>query len=84
MEKLLYKYYLANVPVQMIYMDKRGQITHRTIFIKNIQEQKILAYCMWRKQQRSFDIEGILSISRGGTSHERKQANTRLQHHVGS
>lgn len=45
MKKLLLKLQMENRPVDIIYIDNKDRITKRTIYIKRIDQEKVIAYC---------------------------------------
>ncbi|GGP14215.1 hypothetical protein [Oceanobacillus neutriphilus] len=47
--------------VMIYYMDSEGDVSQRIIRIVDIGDAKVLAYCYYRKQVRSFKINNILS-----------------------
>jgi predicted DNA-binding transcriptional regulator YafY len=49
--------------IEMIYQTKDGSISHRIIRVKEINQDKIHAYCYLRKGFRNFAISNILSLS---------------------
>lgn len=49
-------------PLEMIYLGKNHEITKRKLIIKEVTNDYILAYCLLRKQIRTFKRENILSI----------------------
>jgi predicted DNA-binding transcriptional regulator YafY len=63
--KLLLKHQMENKPVEIIYLDQKGRITKRTIFVKKIDQDKVIAFCTLRDQNRTFDIENILVAQKG-------------------
>lgn len=83
MKKLLLKSKMANQPVDIIYMDQKGKITQRTIFVKRIEDNQVIAYCTFREKQRTFDLENILAAQKGSRHHETKQTYAWSKHHVG-
>ncbi len=48
----------------IFYMDNNNQVTERYIRVIEIKEKSILAYCFYRKQVRTFNIENILSAGK--------------------
>ncbi|GEN85642.1 hypothetical protein MKY30_16910 [Oceanobacillus sp. FSL W8-0428] len=48
--------------VMIYYIDSKGKISQRIIRVVDIDNTKILAYCYYRKQVRSFKIDSILSF----------------------
>lgn len=49
--------------IEMIYLKKDGSISQRIIRVKEINQDKINAYCYLRKSYRIFTISNILSLS---------------------
>ena len=47
--------------VMIYYIDEDNNVTQRIIRIMQVNGTKILAYCYYRKQVRSFKLENILS-----------------------
>lgn len=64
MKKLLMKCRLDNQPVEIVYLDKNGQLSQRIIFVKRVGEERIIAFCTLRKQQRIFYLENILAVQK--------------------
>jgi predicted DNA-binding transcriptional regulator YafY len=50
------------IPLDMIYLANNKEITQRKLIIKEVNDEYIYAYCLLRKQFRSFKRENILSI----------------------
>ncbi|SHH87877.1 MULTISPECIES: hypothetical protein [Virgibacillus] len=48
----------------IFYMDSNNQVTERYVRVLEIKENSILAYCFYRKQVRTFNIENILSAGK--------------------
>ena len=61
LQRLLIKCAVDKKPVEIIYQSKKGTISQRTILIKKVNHQQILAYCYQKRQIRSFIIEQILA-----------------------
>ena len=51
-----------NIPLEMIYLSEDQQLTQRKLFVKEVNAEYILAYCLLRKQIRTFRRDNILSI----------------------
>lgn len=51
-----------NMPLEMIYLADNSEITQRKLIIKEVTDEYIRAYCLLRKQIRTFKRENILSI----------------------
>ncbi|QJX62964.1 hypothetical protein HLK66_16105 [Niallia circulans] len=59
----LFKRAVANGEVlEMIYLNTKGEISHRRIKIIKLNNESFSAYCFTRNQQRTFKISNILSI----------------------
>ncbi|MGI6126076.1 MAG: hypothetical protein ACOYEF_03840 [Planifilum sp.] len=48
-------------PVEIIYMDEKGEITQRRIRIRSLGEDLVEAYCYERKGVRRFKRSNILA-----------------------
>lgn len=48
--------------VEIIYLDRRNQITKRTVMIRAVDATHIKAYCHAQKGPRVFKIENILAV----------------------
>ncbi|MCU9612410.1 hypothetical protein OEV98_02390 [Caldibacillus lycopersici] len=62
MYKLLLKSAQQQIPLEMIYESKHGNISKRVIYVKKISSTHMYAYCLTKKQYRSFLIDQILAI----------------------
>ncbi|MBS4212110.1 MULTISPECIES: hypothetical protein [Neobacillus] len=51
-----------NIPLEMIYLAENQEITRRRLIIKEVTDEYIRAYCLLRKQIRTFKRDNILSI----------------------
>lgn len=60
-KKLLIKSSLDQKPIEIIYFSKNGEITHRLITVRSVNDERILALCHVKKQYRTFLIEQILA-----------------------
>lgn len=83
MKKLLLKCQLDNRPVEIIYIDNKDRITKRTIFVKKIENEKVIAFCTLRDQNRTFDITNILAVQKGSRYIENQKRHSRSQSNVG-
>lgn len=61
MKSLLIQSRENKAPIMIFYIDKNGEVTQRIITVKAIGQEKIRAYCHYRKADRVFKIESILS-----------------------
>lgn len=48
--------------LEMIYLDNKGNISHRRINILYVYEESFRAYCCAKRQQRTFKFCNVLSI----------------------
>ncbi|MED3738694.1 hypothetical protein P4529_18160 [Virgibacillus pantothenticus] len=48
----------------IFYIDSDNKLTERYIRVIEIKENSILAYCFYRKQVRTFNMENILSAGK--------------------
>lgn len=60
--KMLVKCHRENRAAEIIYLDRNGKTSQRKIYINKLDENKVSAYCMMRKQNRVFAIENILAV----------------------
>lgn len=57
---------IENKPVEIVHLDSRGNISQRTIFVKHIEEEKVIAFCTLREQRRIFFLDNILAAQKCG------------------
>ncbi|MGD6833524.1 hypothetical protein ACQCT5_15240 [Sutcliffiella halmapala] len=62
MHRLLSLYSQRQMPIEMIYLAKNGQITQREISVLHVNGNTVFAYCYLRKTKRTFLLENILSF----------------------
>ncbi|MBY0144761.1 hypothetical protein [Neobacillus niacini] len=62
MDGLLLRSIEENFPLEMIYLSEDQQISQRKLLVKEVNDEYIRAYCLLRKQIRTFRRENILSI----------------------
>lgn len=48
--------------VDMMYMDKNGEVTKRRIKVLNLKGESFQAYCFLRKTKRTFLIDNVLAL----------------------
>jgi predicted DNA-binding transcriptional regulator YafY len=51
-----------NLPLEMIYLAENQELSQRKLIVKEVTDEYIRAYCLLRKQMRTFKRENILSI----------------------
>ncbi|WP_040981107.1 hypothetical protein [Oceanobacillus jeddahense] len=61
MTVLLHKSLDKKEKIMIYYMDQDNKVTQRIIRVVGIDNKKVLAYCYYRKQVRSFKLDNILS-----------------------
>ncbi len=52
----------ANCPVELIYLDRFGRATKRTVRLREIDGDRVKAYCLTRRAPRVFVIDNILAV----------------------
>jgi predicted DNA-binding transcriptional regulator YafY len=62
MDGLLLRAIEEKIPLEMIYLSGDQQISQRKLIIKEVNGEYIRAYCLLRKQMRTFRRESILSL----------------------
>jgi predicted DNA-binding transcriptional regulator YafY len=50
------------LPLEIIYLSEDHQFSQRKLIVKEINDDYIRAYCLLRKQMRTFRVDNILSI----------------------
>ncbi|MET3698304.1 hypothetical protein SAMN05877753_108159 [Bacillus oleivorans] len=61
MQNKLLKWMIEGKIVEIIYESKQKQLTQRKIKILEIQDNQVKAYCYFRDQIRTFQIDQVLS-----------------------
>lgn len=49
-------------PLEVIYMSKDGKFSKRTIIVRSMHDSYVRAFCLHKRQIRSFRKESILSM----------------------
>jgi len=62
MDGLLIRSIEEHMPIEMIYLAENHELSQRKLIVKEINDDYIRAYCLLRKQIRTFKRENILSI----------------------
>lgn len=47
--------------IVIFYIDQKNNVTQRQIRVVSMNDNLIAAYCFWRKQVRTFNLDNILS-----------------------
>jgi predicted DNA-binding transcriptional regulator YafY len=63
MTRELQRYLASNQLVEMIYIDRNGMASKRTVRLITITGGRVKAYCYTRHANRIFTIENILAIA---------------------
>jgi predicted DNA-binding transcriptional regulator YafY len=63
MKIFLFRCQMNQKPVEIVYISDSGNISQRTITIREIEDTKIKAYCHLRRTLRVFKLENILSVN---------------------
>ncbi|RHW43258.1 hypothetical protein D1B31_00845 [Neobacillus notoginsengisoli] len=56
-----------NMPLEVIYLSKKNELTQRKMIIRAIRGNDVYAYCLLRNKLRTFKLENILSARPGKT-----------------
>ncbi|WML49540.1 hypothetical protein RCG23_06015 [Neobacillus sp. PS3-34] len=62
MNGLILRSISENLPLEVIYISEKQELSHRKLIIKEINGSTVRAYCLLRRQIRTFRLENILSI----------------------
>jgi predicted DNA-binding transcriptional regulator YafY len=62
MDGLLIRSIEENIPLEMIYLAENQELSQRKLIVIEVNDDYIRAYCLLRKQTRTFKRENILSI----------------------
>lgn len=62
MQHELQKYSVSGQLVEIIYLDRYGQTSKRTLRLHAVEGQSVKAYCLSRRAYRVFKIENILAV----------------------
>lgn len=62
MNNLLLRSKNENIPLEIIYLSEDQQFSQRKLIVKEINGEYIRAYCLLRKQMRTFRVDNILSV----------------------
>ncbi|WP_026908968.1 hypothetical protein [Paucisalibacillus globulus] len=45
----------------IFYIDSKNNVTQRYVRVISMNDDSVIAYCLWRKKIRTFKLENILS-----------------------
>jgi len=68
---LLFRSIEEHLPLEMIYLASNQELSQRKLIVKEVNDDYIRAYCLTRKQMRTFKRENILSIMPESRSNHR-------------
>lgn len=61
----LIKYsFVNNLPIEIIYMNSISKVTHRTIIVRKVNSDGVLAFDLGKQQLRTFKQANILSAAK--------------------
>jgi len=58
----LRKYMAADQPIEIIYIDRKGKSSQRTVRVLEIKDDRVKAFCCIKRAPRVFAFENILAI----------------------
>lgn len=64
MEKLLLRYFHEKMQVELIYLSDKGDISQRTVYIKQWSNTYFKAFCYTKMGYRTFKVKNVLSVQR--------------------
>jgi len=50
-----------NMPLEVIYLSQKNELSQRKMIIRSIRGNDVYAYCLLRNKMRTFKLENILS-----------------------
>ena len=62
MNHLLKWFFNRKVPIELIYLKGSGELSQRTVIVRKIYEERVLGYCMHKKQVKILKFPNIVSI----------------------
>jgi predicted DNA-binding transcriptional regulator YafY len=62
MNGLLLRSLEEKLPLEVIYLSEKQEISQRKMIIKEINNNTVRAYCLLRHQVRTFRLDNILSV----------------------
>ncbi|PAD67131.1 hypothetical protein CHH83_20600 [Bacillus sp. 7586-K] len=64
MNRLLLTSKEEKMPIEIMYISSKGEISHRTILVKDILPDYIKGFCLIKQQPRIFKRSNILSAAK--------------------
>jgi predicted DNA-binding transcriptional regulator YafY len=50
-------------PVGLIYLSREGELSQRVVRVREVSENGVKAFCLKKREPRTFLMEGILAVS---------------------
>ncbi|WP_409274489.1 hypothetical protein V1499_05640 [Neobacillus sp. SCS-31] len=50
-----------NMPLEIIYLSKKNELSQRKMIIRGVKGNDVYAFCLLRNKMRTFKLENILS-----------------------
>lgn len=47
--------------IQIMYLDRKGNLSHRYVTVHALNDKYAICYCHYKKERRMFKLENILS-----------------------
>ncbi|MDQ0268856.1 hypothetical protein [Cytobacillus purgationiresistens] len=61
----LFKYSIeGSNTINLIYINNKGELTYRSVIVRKINVDSILAYDLKKQQLRTFTFDGVLSVAK--------------------
>ncbi|ADY20378.1 hypothetical protein P4U05_16855 [Bacillus paranthracis] len=54
----------SKMPIELIYMKSEQDFSQRRVIVRKIYEDRIVVYCMMRKQLRTLKLDKVLSVAK--------------------
>ncbi|MES1051067.1 hypothetical protein FOA24_17310 [Bacillus thuringiensis] len=70
MNHLLNYSFNQKIPIELIYLNGSGYFSQRTVIVRKVYEDRILAYCMQKQQVRTLILTNILSVAKVRTKYQ--------------
>ncbi|ALC91818.1 hypothetical protein AM500_20025 [Bacillus sp. FJAT-18017] len=61
MNGMLLRSMKENMPLEVIYLSKKNELTQRKMIIRGVKGNDVYAFCLLRRKMRTFKLENILS-----------------------
>lgn len=64
MKGLLERSKEQQMPIEIIYLSEKWELTQRTVIVNEVREKYIKAFCFSKQQVRIFKLDNILSAAK--------------------